>query len=127
MVKPPQNLLMGWRGTVVFDDNFKLRAMYQAFVESRPARRLVIEDDRGRIAHDECFHYPNLDHVVHYHYPDFYMFMIDRDLTRASINGNQVMRGELPINFKGGSKKLESYEKVSISVVEQQKCPIRRG
>lgn len=127
MVKPPQNVLMGWRGTVVFDDNFKLRAMYQAFVESRPAIRLVIEDGRGRMAHDECFHYPNLDHVVHYHYPDFYMFTIDRDLTRASINGNQVMRGELPINFRGEAKRLESYESVKISVVGRQNCPKNRG
>jgi len=110
---------------VVFDDNFKLRAMYQAFVESRPAIRLVIEDGRGRVAHDECFHYPNLDHVVHYHYPDFYMFTIDRDLTRASINGNQVMRGELPINLRGDAKKLDSYESVKVSVVGRQICPTK--
>jgi hypothetical protein len=122
MVKPPQNLLMGWRGTVVFDDNFKLRAMYQAFVESRPAIRLVIEDGRGRVVHDECFHYPNLDHVVHYHYPDFYMFTIDRDLTRASINGNQVMRGELTVSFKPASTAITNYENVIVSVVNVKHC-----
>lgn len=122
MVKPPQNMLMGWRGTVVFDDNFKLRAMYQAFVESRPAIRLVIEDGTSRVTHDECFSYPNLDHVINYRYPDFYLFTIDRDLTEASINGNQVMRGELPINFKKDSNKLTNYETVMVSVVPFKEC-----
>lgn len=125
MVKPPQNLLMGWRGTLVFDDNFKIRAMYQAFVASRPAIRLVIQDGSGRVAHDQCFYYPHLDHVVHYHYPNFYMFTIDHHHTRASINGNQVLRGELPINLRGDTKRLDSYESVKISVVSRQNCSPR--
>lgn len=127
-VKPPKNWIMGWSGTLVFDDDFALRAMYQAFIETRPAIKLEIANESGRVVQSECFYYSNLDHQIHHRYPGFFMYNANYNypqMNRASINGNQVMAGSLPLNFKQDTGRLSALEKVKVSVVRGLECPIR--
>lgn len=125
-VKPPHWRIMGWSGSLVFDDDFALRAMYQAFIETRPAIKLEIANESGRTVHSECFYYSNLDHQIHHRYPDFYMYNANYrypQMNRASINGNQIMAGSLPLNFKQDTGRLSALDRVTISVIRGINCP----
>ena len=112
MVKPPQNLIMGWRGTVFFDDDFKLRLLYQAFAESRPVIRVLIEDSAGMRLRDQCHQFGFLDQLVQF--SSYY--------SHANLNGNRVMRGEIPIRLGRKASEISEYDRISVRVVRSQDC-----
>ena len=123
-VKPPGNLLLGWSGSLLFDDAFKLNDLYRAMVQSRPSVQLVVRDTRGNMVYQTCWNDPVLDNDLGnvYNIPNDRIIVFNLYRDKAAINGNTRWAGSITLDMKRYSGKLSEMEKIELKVVRGREC-----
>lgn len=123
-VKPPQNAVKRWTGNLVFDDNLKIQAMHKTFVKSLPKVRLVINNAKGEVSFDQCYSYSQLDsQYIWSGHPNRYMFRFSGELRSASIDGDNVVAGVIPVRLKDDpAETIRGFDRVTMTVVTKDQC-----
>lgn len=119
-LKPPSNLIMGWNGSVAFDDPNKLISIYRAVATARTSIKIRMVDIHGATVAQSCQRFVLVPDDAGYNKPTHYM--INYSGNRVWINQRHFINGNVSLNFAQDVNRIAKLDKVQVSVVSEADC-----
>lgn len=119
-LKPPSNLIMGWNGSVAFDDPNKLIAIYRAIAQASASIKVVMLDVHGGVVAQSCQRIAISPEDAGYNKAKQYM--INYGGNRVWINQRYTIGGNVGLGFAQDVNRIAKLDKVQVSVVSAADC-----